>query len=72
MSLGTAREFLLRQNSDHAVKYRFRLGGGALLVMSGPLQRHWMHSIPRRPVLVGERLSLTFRTIKLPERARGV
>ena len=68
MSLGTPRDFLLRRNEDHADKYRFRLGGGALLVMSGPVQEQWQHSVPRRPAVAGERISLTFRCITLPER----
>ena len=38
VSLGEPREFLLRRNADHQERYRFRLGGGALLVMSGPVQ----------------------------------
>ncbi|KAI7845951.1 hypothetical protein COHA_000497 [Chlorella ohadii] len=38
VSLGDPREFLLRRNADHSERYRFRLGGGALLVMSGPVQ----------------------------------
>lgn len=59
---------MLRRNADHADKYRFRLGGGALLVMSGSLQEGWMHSVPRRPALASERISLTFRRIVLPER----
>ncbi|EFN50748.1 hypothetical protein CHLNCDRAFT_13108, partial [Chlorella variabilis] len=63
VSLGASRDFLLRRNADHADKYRFRLGGGALLVMSGSLQEGWMHSVPRRPALASERISLTFRRI---------
>ena len=38
VSLGDARDFLLRRNADHSERCRFRLGGGALLVMSGPVQ----------------------------------
>lgn len=49
-------------------RHRFRLGGGALLVMSGPVQDLFMHSVPRRPAQAGERISLTFRQIQLPER----
>lgn len=71
VSLGEPREFLLRQNTDHSYKYRYRLGGGALLVMAGSMQRHWMHSVPRRATLVGERISLTFRTILRPEAQRS-
>ncbi|KAI3424264.1 hypothetical protein D9Q98_009618 [Chlorella vulgaris] len=69
ISLGAARDFLLRRNADHSDKYRFRLGGGALLAMSGPVQQQWMHSVPRRAALAGERISLTFRRIVQPEGA---
>lgn len=70
VSLGMPREFLLRSNADHGNKYRFRLGGGALLVMSGSVQEGWMHSVPRRAALTGERISLTFRRIVLREQER--
>jgi alkylated DNA repair dioxygenase AlkB len=67
ISLGAARDFLLRRNADHSDKYRFRLGGGALLAMFGPVQQQWMHSVPRRAASAGERISLTFRRIVQPE-----
>ncbi|KAL4424133.1 hypothetical protein ABPG75_001434 [Micractinium tetrahymenae] len=68
VSLGAPREFLLRCNADHSVRYRFRLGGGALLVMGPGVQQGWMHSVPRRAGMAGERISLTFRTVVAPER----
>ncbi len=71
VSLGTPREFLLRCNADHSVRYRFRLGGGALLVMGAGVQQGWMHSVPRRASAAGERISLTFRTIVAPELGGG-
>lgn len=122
VSLGAPREFLLRRNADPSDKYRLRLGGGALLVMRGPVQEQaraggrgqavrrlavggskrrrrwrfpaswvssthhdlastrsscrppalqWQHSVPRRQGLQGERISLTFRRIMLPERPGG-
>jgi alkylated DNA repair dioxygenase AlkB len=74
VSLGCPRNFLLRRNADHGDKYRFRLGGGALLVMSGSVQEEWMHSVPRREgqtaAAAGERISLTFRRIVNPEQRR--
>ena len=69
VSLGQPREFLLRRIADHSDKYRFRLGNGALLVMQGSVQEGWLHSVPRRQGLQGERISLTFRRVVLPERA---
>lgn len=70
VSLGTPRDFLLRCNADPGDKYRFRLGGGAMLVMSGSVQEGWMHSVPKRTTLTGERISLTFRRIVVPEQQR--
>ena len=72
MSLGCPRDFLLRRNADRGDKYRFRLGAGALLVMSGSVQEEWMHSVPRREgqAGAGERISLTFRRIVSPEQRR--
>ena len=72
MSLGDPREFLLRSNADPAHKLRFWLGGGALLVMGPGVQEGWMHSVPRRAgAQLGERISLTFRQITLPEAGRS-
>lgn len=71
VSLGAPRDFLLRCNADHSVRYRFRLGDGALLVMGAGVQQGWMHSVPRRAGAAGKRISLTFRTILAPERGSG-
>jgi hypothetical protein len=63
VSFGNPREFLLRRNTDPADKYRFWLGAGSLLVMRSTTQQHWMHSVPKRKGLEGERVNLTFRLI---------
>ena len=62
VSLGAPRRFLLRPKRGGA-SVPFVLEPGSLLVMRGPTQRHWIHSIPptRRPV--GPRINLTFRRI---------
>ena len=44
-------------------------GGGDLLVMDPPTQRHWLHQVPQRLRLQGARLNLTFRSIR-PEAIR--
>ena len=39
------------------------LGHGALLVMGGTCQRHYVHGVPRQTSVLGERISLTFRRL---------
>ncbi len=43
------------------------LGNGAVLVMAGTVQQHWMHSVPKRSKQECPRVSLTFRTVLKPE-----
>lgn len=43
-------------------------GNGAVLVMAGTVQQGWMHSIPKRKLQQGGRVSLTFRNVVNPER----
>ena len=61
-SFGAPRRFLLRPKRGGA-SVPIVLEPGSLLVMRGPTQRHWLHSIPptRRPV--GSRINLTFRRV---------
>ncbi|KAK9820152.1 hypothetical protein WJX72_006734 [[Myrmecia] bisecta] len=66
-SFGAERHFLMRQNADHTKKHSFLLGPGDLLVMKGTTQQHWMHSVPKRARVEGERISLTFRKVVAPE-----
>ena len=62
-SFGAPRRFLLRPKRGGGASVPIVLEPGSLLVMRGPTQRHWLHSIPptRRPV--GPRINLTFRRI---------
>ena len=62
-SFGAPRRFLLRPKRDGGASVPVVLEPGSLLVMRGPTQRHWLHSVPptRRPV--GPRINLTFRRI---------
>lgn len=64
VSLGVARRLVVkprrgRSDPGHA----FDLGSGALLVMGGTCQRHYVHGVPRQPAVAGERISLTFRRL---------
>jgi alkylated DNA repair dioxygenase AlkB len=64
VSLGAARRLVVkpRRKSDRA-RHDLQLGHGALLVMGGTCQRHYVHGVPRQPGLAGERISLTFRML---------
>jgi alkylated DNA repair dioxygenase AlkB len=62
VSLGATRRFRLRHRTSGETR-TLELTHGSLLVMSGPLQRHWLHSVPKTARPVGPRINLTFREI---------
>lgn len=62
LSYGTTRTFILRHKRDKRT-LRLPLTDGSLLLMSGPLQRYWLHGINKSDRPMGERLNLTFRYI---------
>lgn len=62
VSLGARRRFLLEHRRTKE-KREWSLGEGSLLVMGGPLQRAWVHHVPRSRRPVGPRLNLTFRVV---------
>lgn len=63
INFGATRRFLLRRNDDHQHKIELLLGHGSLLIMSGALQHHWQHSVPKQARVHDSRLNLTFRVI---------
>jgi len=73
VSLGEQRRFRLKprpQKKRHGERIRplsLALGHGSLLVMSGDLQHHWLHELPKvsgkDATRVGPRINLTFRQI---------
>lgn len=63
INLGATRRFLLRRIDDHKQKIELPLSHGSLLVMSGALQHHWQHSVPKEKRVKQNRLNLTFRVI---------
>jgi alkylated DNA repair dioxygenase AlkB len=65
VSLGAARRFCLRHRRHRGTRLDLALGQGSLLLMSGATQRHWVHSVPKTTVAVGERINLTFRSVLL-------
>jgi len=64
ISLGAVRRFVLRSRHDHGRKVELQPAHGSLIRMSGDLQHHWQHQIPRTAKPVGARINLTFRRIQ--------
>jgi alkylated DNA repair dioxygenase AlkB len=63
VNLGATRRFLLR-HVKAGLKYELELRHGSLLVMSGALQHHWQHQVPKTARVSGERINLTFRVVQ--------
>lgn len=65
VSLGATRRFVLRPRRKRlGPPLALNLESGALLVMGGACQRHYVHGVPRHAGLRGERISLTFRWLR--------
>ena len=62
LSYGTTRSFILRHKRNKQT-VRLALEAGSLLLMSGQLQKYWLHGINKSARPLGERLNLTFRYI---------
>jgi alkylated DNA repair dioxygenase AlkB len=62
VSLGQARRFRLKPRSGGGSR-ALMLEHGSLLVMSGDLQHHWLHELPKSRQALGPRINLTFRRI---------
>ena len=69
VSLGETRRFRLRHKSDRKNTISIDLPEASLLLMSGPLQHHWQHAVPKTARKIGARINLTFRWTSLPEKA---
>ncbi len=63
VSFGAERRFLLRPKAG-GKSLSLALADDSLLVMSGDLQHHWQHQLPRTRLAIGERINLTFRRIR--------
>lgn len=63
LSLGAPRMFRFREIENHKNSFGLTLESGSLLLMAGPLQHYWQHSLPRSAKPMGDRINLTFRTI---------
>ena len=64
LSLGTTRRFRLRHKWDKGLgNVDLELESGSLLVMSGAIQHHWRHCVPKSPKSSSARINLTFRRV---------
>lgn len=64
ITLGATRRFLLRRQKRQEEKIELPLAHGTLLIMSGALQHHWQHSVPRQRRVQNSRINLTFRMVE--------
>jgi alkylated DNA repair dioxygenase AlkB len=66
LSLGVERRFVLmpKKKSARDRALGLTLGHGSLLVMAGACQHNYRHGVPKQPTRDGERINLTFRTIR--------
>ncbi|MFG5410604.1 alpha-ketoglutarate-dependent dioxygenase AlkB [Piscinibacter sakaiensis] len=62
-NFGAERDFVIRRKDDKSQKVVFPLRHGTLLLMSGALQHHWEHAVPKRTKISGSRFNLTFRHV---------
>ncbi len=62
LSLGEQRLFKIRHNKTSET-FDIQLAHGDLLLMSGALQHHWRHCVPKTKQQKQPRINLTFRNI---------
>ncbi|WP_310396190.1 alpha-ketoglutarate-dependent dioxygenase AlkB [Hymenobacter sp.] len=72
LSLGATRRFRLRARPGLAhAPIGLDLPSGSLLLMRGPTQQRWQHTLPKTARALGSRLNLTFRWVAGPETPRA-
>ena len=62
VSFGASRKFTMKHKATKE-KISLELDSGSLLLMSGSIQKHWLHSLPLSKKIKEARINLTFRTI---------
>ena len=60
VSIGAKRNFLFKHR-ESGEKHSILLENGSLLEMKAPIQRHWLHSLPKTAKVKEARINLTFR-----------
>ncbi len=64
VSFGATRRFRLRHRRNRVEPITLPLTDGSLLLMAGETQHCWVHAVPKTATPVGERVNLTFRTVR--------
>jgi len=62
ISLGATRDFVIKHKHSK-LKYTISLHSGDLLIMHWPMQRDWLHSVPKRLKVTEPRWNYTFRQL---------
>jgi len=65
LSLGCARDFMLKSKINKRPAQKINLASGSLLLMLPPTQRYWQHALPVRKGLAHGRINITFRKVLL-------
>lgn len=64
VSFGVERDFYLRPKEEPKDdRVRIISTNGSYILMRGKTQHHWLHSLPVRKRIKGQRINLTFRNI---------
>lgn len=74
LSLGATRTFVVRPKKRHQKaerssdvsreRHTLHLDSGSLLLMEPPMQKHYLHGLPKVAGVVQQRLNLTFRHVR--------
>ncbi len=70
VSLGGVRRFQLKPRRGRHEALSLELPHNSVLIMSGALQHHWIHQVPKTRQMVAPRINLTFRQIVSDTAAR--
>lgn len=63
LNFGATRRFRFRKKKNTSQTLSLDLKDASLLLMSGAIQHHWQHALPKTKKRVGPRINLTFRNI---------
>ena len=72
LSLGQPRDFIFRHAESRGKNAKRKidpvtveLQHGSLLMMNGPTNKYWYHSLPQRKRLINVRINMTFRKMSI-------